>query len=247
MRNLFLAGIAAVAFAGQAFAADLPSMKSAPVYEAPMAISWTGFYTGDQVGLMAGQAKWQFPAVGYTVDTFGAFGGEHIGYRRQFDAWVLGLQGEANLVGASGVTNISATQSLSVRQDWLYSVDAQLGYAFADRWMGYVIGGAAFTSIVSDFVATQGQNTADVRFKTNKSGFDVGAGLEYAISEHWSAFAEYRFYDFGKSNYAAARVGNLDLLPLATHSLSLTDNTGRIGASYRFNFNSVAPAVVAKY
>ncbi len=209
MRKILLAGIAFGVLAGQAFAADLPSTKGAPIFEPPMAVSWTGFYTGDQIGAIWGQGKWN-NGLGANNNLFGALGGEHLGYRRQFGPWVLGVQGQADMVGAEGIANLGGGSTLTTRQDWLYSGDVQLGYA-VDRWMFYAIGGAAFTTSVSDLVVAG----VDTRTKSNLTGFDVGAGAEYAISDHWSAFAEYRYYDFGKVNYAATTsvAGRLSLPP----------------------------------
>jgi outer membrane immunogenic protein len=237
MRNILLASLAFGVLAGQALAADLPSIKAAPVFEPPMAVSWTGFYTGDQVGAAWGQGQWS-NGVSANSNIFGALGGEHIGYRRQYGAWVLGVQGQLDMVGAGGLTNINATTRLQLRQTWLYSGDAQVGYA-VDRWMFYAIGGVAFTSTVSDYVV----GGIDTTTRNNLAGFDVGAGAEYAISDHWSAFAEYRFYDFGKANYAASGIRGIE----PARSLALTDNALRLGASYRFNLNDIFAPEASKY
>ena len=82
------------------------------------------------------------------------------------------------------------------------SVRARAGYAFG-RLLPYVTGGVAFGSFNSDAqlfgvdldgatsFAASGANSA------TRVGWTLGAGLEYAINNHWSLRAEYRYTDFG--------------------------------------------------
>ena len=60
-RQFFLASAGAIALAGSAFAADLPSRAPPPVYLPPVPIfTWTGIYVGGQVGYGWGTGTNQF-------------------------------------------------------------------------------------------------------------------------------------------------------------------------------------------
>jgi len=96
-----LASIAAIAFAGSAYAADFsvnPPPPPVPVF------TWTGIYAGGQVGYAWGNDKptWlvESPFIDFT-DTFndspqGVIGGAHAGYNQQFDKWVIGVEGSVD-------------------------------------------------------------------------------------------------------------------------------------------------------
>ncbi len=51
LRRVLLASVGAVALAGTAFAADLPTRAPPPVYVPPVPIfTWTGIYVGGEIG-----------------------------------------------------------------------------------------------------------------------------------------------------------------------------------------------------
>lgn len=51
LRNLTMASVGALALAGSALAADLPSRAPPPVFAPPAPVfSWTGVYLGGQIG-----------------------------------------------------------------------------------------------------------------------------------------------------------------------------------------------------
>jgi outer membrane immunogenic protein len=80
-------------------------------------------------------------------------------------------------------------------------------------------------------------NLPPVSRTANLSGWDVGAGVEYAFDPRWLARLEYRYYDFGSFN--TSNVGAY--LPLHLHT---TVNTVRAGFAYLFN--APAPVIVTK-
>jgi opacity protein-like surface antigen len=69
-----------------------------------------------------------------------------------------------------------------------------------------------------------------VAFNTTKTyaGWTLGAGVEWAFWDRWSAKAEYLYIDFGNGPTVA-------LTPAFTLTTNhLTDNIGRVGVNYRF-------------
>jgi outer membrane immunogenic protein len=242
MRKILFSAPAVALLSLPAFAADLPSRKEAPAVLAQTPVyDWTGFYAGVQLGGLFGSGNYFVPQNGYSrnVTNNGVFGGGFVGYNYQINSLVLGLQGEFNGSGASG-SNFDATNGGAVKaqQDWFGSIDGRIGYAF-EQCLFYAIGGVGFSNVEHDYL---NRRNVDFHFSNNRTGYDVGAGVEYAINRNWTARLEYRYYNFGNASYAA------ELGPyggtLYGHNFSQADNTIRIGVSYRIG---TSEAVVAKY
>jgi outer membrane immunogenic protein len=256
MRALLLSTVALATLAGSAFAADLPSRKEAPVYVAPPpAFSWTGFYVGADIGGAFASTSLTDTVLGLTshsLDTSGVMGGGYIGYNYQLNQnFVLGVEGDFQGTSASAnygwnvapppinvavlpSTNYSAKTSL----DWLAAINGRVGVSY-DRALFYAIGGAAWAGTSSSLTAVD--STGLFLWSGSKSdtlsGFDVGAGVEYAFTPNWVGRVEYRYYDFG--NYNLIPVGQVTPFRLDT-----SVNSVRVGLAYLFS--SPAP-VVAKY
>jgi outer membrane immunogenic protein len=231
MRRLLLSTIAIAALTGSAFAADLPSTKSAPVFTAPVSVyNWTGFYLGADVGGIWGQGKFSNTAgVSNSVSPSSVIGGGYAGYNYQINQFVLGLQGEFDGTGVKG-TNANL---LGLKEDYLASIDGRLGFAF-DRVLFYAIGGVAFTN--TKFAL----GTAN--YNGNSTGYDIGGGVEYAFLPNWTVRAEYRYYDFGKTSYSPI----IAVAVVPGFSLSKNDSVVRVGLDYKFGAPEPV-AVVAKY
>jgi outer membrane immunogenic protein len=246
MRNLLLSTVALAALAGQAFAADLPSRKEAPVYVAPAPVySWTGFYVGADIGGSWGNNNLWIPtSVGnfsHNANNSGVIGGGFVGYNYQINNFVLGVQGEFD--GTSSSNNrwldSSGRFQASYSQDWIASIDGRLGYAM-DRTLIYAIGGAAWSQNTASLTDNFWNGTVASRSAT-RSGYDIGGGVEYAFTNNWTGRVEYRYYNFGNSNNAY-----LDpFLYLPYYRTTLTNNVIRVGLAYKFGAPE-AP-VVAKY
>ena len=82
------------------------------------------------------------------------------------------------------------------------SVRARAGYAFG-RFLPYVTGGVAIGSFYTDaqVFGTDLDGVTNFAASGTKSatrvGWTFGAGVEYAVNNHWSLRAEYRYTDFG--------------------------------------------------
>ncbi|MER8489086.1 outer membrane beta-barrel protein [Mesorhizobium australicum] len=62
--------------------------------------------------------------------------------------------------------------------------------------------------------------------KNTKIGWTIGAGLEQAITDHWSANAEYRYVDL--------RDQTINYAPNSSTTFDNTFSTVRIGMNYKF-------------
>jgi outer membrane immunogenic protein len=248
----FVRGALAIALLGSvsatAFAADLPSRKEAPVYIAPAPVfSWTGFYVGAEFGGQWGKNSTELVNnfTGNTIaatgsyNTSGVVGGGLIGYNYQINQFVLGIEGD--LTGSSNQGRFSTLDAFGFRasQNSQYGFGAgvrgRLGWAL-DHTLIYATGGWAYETIDQTYTNEFVNNFVQQRISTDRSGYTVGGGVEYAFNYNWSARLEYRWTDYGKyvSNF-----GNV--VSIQQHP---TDNT--VQAALIYHFAAPAP-VVAKY
>jgi len=261
-RQILLASVGVIAIAGSAFAADLPYRGPPPVYLPPPPIfTWTGIYLGGQVGYAWGTDPIDVVDFAFGDRAFfndkpnGVIGGAHAGYNLQFPGWnwfsssgiVIGLEGTVDGTSLHGTRTSATGVTMSTRPDVQGSIRGRLGLAW-DRVLIYGTGGAAFSGITNGYslgfpffggFPLLGRET----ITKTRTGWTVGGGLEYAVTNNWSIRAEYRYSDFGRSPdfpFSSKTLGTVS----ATHHL--TENQVQAGFSYKFNSYSPAP-VVAKY
>ncbi len=258
LHRLLLASASAVAIAGSAFAADLPSRAPPPVYVPPVPIfTWTGFYLGGQVGYAWGtqRANVLLPSGTTIFNSYsaeGVIGGGHVGYNYQVNQWVLGIEGSvdgtsvsktfipgtvfpAPFPAAFGVTYATSSPIQG-------SIRGRLGVAW-DRVLLYATGGVAFAGVEATYTTPFGAATQSA----TRVGWTVGGGVEYAVTNNWSVYAEYRYSDFGSysNNPVAAFRDGVTVTGNSLVNRHFTQNQVQVGFSYRF---SPPPApVIAKY
>jgi outer membrane immunogenic protein len=212
-----LLGLAA---AGPARAADLsvaPIYKAPPVV-APLAYNWSGFYLGLNGGGGWGTSNWD-SAGGFNVS--GAVAGGTAGFNWQVGHAVLGLEGDVDWSNLKGTTTSALCPAgCTTNNDWLATARARAGYAF-DRFMPYVTGGVAFGDIKASTPGFAGAT------QTN-TGWTAGGGVELALTNNWTAKAEYLHVDLGNMNCGfscGVATGN---------SVSLKSDLVRGGVNFRF-------------
>jgi outer membrane immunogenic protein len=169
------------------------------------------------------------PDTGTFVDTSlgggnpsGVIGGGHVGFNYQIPGWnwfsssgvVIGVEGTVDGTSLSKTTVVTfpgdfggGTLSAHTSADIQGSIRGRLGIAW-DRILIYGTGGVAFAGVNSDLTLS-GVDTTVVPFvpffasrsrSNSRTGWTVGGGIEYALSNNWSIGAEYRFSDFGTIN-----------------------------------------------
>jgi outer membrane immunogenic protein len=220
LRRIALAALtlacAATGVVGSAGAADL--MKAPPI-AAPF--SWSGCYVGGFAG-WATANTWTATDLG-SIGSGGTFahygtpnpwsysentsftGGGTAGCNWQ--PWagsglVLGLEGEGGYFQLSGSalqpTSFDVIGSSRIGSGYGL-IGGRVGWAFFERLLFYGKVGVAFyntTASVTDSTASPGHpNTIAVTGSKSQSPLAVGAGLEYAMSDHWTGKAEYMFLD----------------------------------------------------
>jgi outer membrane immunogenic protein len=229
-----------------AFAADLAPQPAEP----PVNVSsWTGFYLGAQAGVALDRGRWDNSADPnsdttfgpFDVDSTGALIGGIVGYNYQIDQFVIGAEGQLSYIGIDNSESTSinpatffpASNQTFTKQKWLGSVNLRLGYAF-DRALAYTTGGVAFTSYeLSNRFDLDGTIYTHDTGSQSRTGWNVGLGGEYALTDNWILGAEWRYYDFGTKTYssgASAPAGpGFDFVKVKE-----TENTFTARISYKF-------------
>jgi outer membrane immunogenic protein len=268
-----LASVGAVALAGSAFAADLPSRAPPPVYIPPAPIfTWTGIYVGGQIGYGWGKSNTNFgdnfgDFFSLSSNSSGVIGGAHVGYNLQLSQFVIGLEGDVD--GTSLHKNyqtsfpfgsnvfvipLIANGNVNVNHNIEGSIRGRIGYAW-DRVLLYATGGVAFggfnTTIYGNYTDPEGiiapGSFGSRSYSNTRVGWTVGGGLEYAVTNNWSIRAEYRYSDFGRST-AYATSFDTPILGAAGAYLNRHFQENRVQVGFSYKFDTAAPApVVAKY
>jgi outer membrane immunogenic protein len=272
MRTALLASVSALALlvTNDVKAADLA--VKAPAYVAPAPVySWTGCYVGAHVGWGWGQNNNSQVSTGSfgeanpvsaagSINTSGALFGGQVGCNYQFaPTWVVGLQGDfagtdingraSDPIGGVFTSKFDEegnARSIGSKTDWLASITARLGYTiYNNQALLYVKGGAAWVNNQYDLAnAFSGFTNNEV--SETRTGWTVGVGAEWMISQHWSAFVEGNYYNFGNGNLLSSQTSfPFDEPPSTFSSGKQQIETVKIGVNYKFGWD--APAVVARY
>ncbi|MGA7385392.1 MAG: outer membrane protein [Methylocella sp.] len=250
---------AAATLAGTAFAAE-PLPPPVPIF------TWTGLYVGGQIGYAWGHDPVTWSGISnddeQAAGTFsqtpqGVIGGAHAGYNYQINQWVLGLEGSVDGTSLSHtlvvpvndfVGDTPGSITASSKPNVQGSLRGRLGIAF-DRALIYGTGGVALTGFDTTIVDTTGFFTGvpgtNATFTNTRTGWTVGGGIEYAVTDNWWVRAEYRYSDFGyTTDFPFA-----GQLPFADSFVSLrhhlTENQVQAGFSYRFDWTIPEPAVAS--
>jgi len=249
LRKLLLSTTAFAVLSGAALAADLPSRTAPPVYTPPIPIfTWTGVYIGGDIGYAWGESNY-ISSIGFRPSTAwgstnpdGVIGGAHVGYNFQAGPsfigtgnFVVGVEGDVSGSNYSKTFLSTFGDSYTTKMDVAGSIRGRLGIAF-DRALIYATGGVAFGGFTSQLRLQNGTGS----WSNDKTavGWTVGGGIEYAVTNNWSVRAEYRYTDYG---HIDSYYGN------ANYNKHDTQNSVRVGFSYKFDtFAPLAP-VVAKY
>jgi outer membrane immunogenic protein len=228
--------------AGAAAAADMPSAKYLPMAPAlPSFYNWTGFYVGAQAGYSWGTDtttelltanRGFINAFDYHPES--VLGGVHAGFNYQMGSFVVGIEGDVDAMNArSGFHDPSQVRSpfdpgglVRVQQDWQASVRARLGFAL-DRFMVYGTAGVAFSEFQYSYfnpLAGFGEGGS-----FSRTGWTVGGGVNYAMTNNLILGVDYRYTDYGKFDYVA----NSAFLGL-TAEQSPTTHQVRASIAYKF-------------
>lgn len=230
--------------ASGALAADLPSVRPAaapaPVF---VAAGWTGFYIGGHIGWgrhdgnLTAFTPWNgfagFPVSGLSNNS--VIGGVQAGYNYQMGSIVAGVEADFSAGSLGGSSNNGGPGTWwSSRANWVGTIGPRLGVAFGDALL-YAKGGLAIADL--EYSHVQGGNL--ISAGSTRTGWMIGAGLEYAINRNLSLKVEYNYIDLGGGRTT------LPGAPVIWVQPNREIQTVKFGFNYRFS--SPASAVVASY
>jgi outer membrane immunogenic protein len=120
----------------------------------------------------------------------------------------------------------------------LATLRGRAGLAFSSTLL-YVTGGLAVGHVNNSIDVTGvGLNSGNAAFTQNqtKVGWTAGVGAEYMLSPHWTARAEFRYVDLGKTNVACNSATDFDNCVSSGYrgDFSNTLKLGLVGLNYKF-------------
>lgn len=186
----------------------------------------------------------------------GVIGGGQLGANFEFPPWVVGIEGTWTDSAISGSTLIPCSGcrvavppslAMSIPNErftshnlWFAALTGRVGYA-ANDWLFYAKAGGAWmhVSYTEDLIGgglstavppiASGTTVNTQVISDNRSGFTVGAGIEFGLVENLSGKIEYDFYDFGSKNY------NFNAITPVSVRSNLHALT--VGLNYKFNWS----------
>lgn len=213
-----IAALAIVPIATPAMAADLwqpqASFKDEPVYE-PQRTRWDGFYLGINGGYGWSDNE-SFDTFAFDIDPEGGFGGGQIGFNVVTGRLLLGAEADIQGADISDRSVVGGT-SLTTNIDYFGTVRGRLGFV-SDRTLIYGTAGYAW----ADVDATASAGGLSISADDTLSGYVVGGGVEYALTDQWSTKLEYQYIDLEDERLNA------------TDKLDNDFHTVRVGLNYRF-------------
>jgi outer membrane immunogenic protein len=261
MKKALLSSVALVGlFAGPAMAAD---MAARPIYRAPVPLAvsnWTGFYIGGNVGGSIGIANSTDTLTGAPTAAAsvtnnerialpGAIGGGQVGYNWQAGTWLLGVEGDwqwsneeatSSRLGQVGPALVAFTATDQERIRDLATVRGRVGFIHGD-YLWFATGGGAWSRVESNFSLTATAPAIAFAppvlagFRSNKSGWTVGGGVETLLAGNWSAKLEYLYVDLGTvSNVFAIPTAAAGVFGVNAVSERVSEHIIRVGVNYRF-------------
>jgi outer membrane immunogenic protein len=248
------AGLLAVGMTAPLFAADLPASTypKAPAMVSPVSVyDWSGFYVGANIG-----GAWDnstatntalngtFVSSGTSSNT-GVIGGGQIGYNYMLlPNFLLGVEADVDGTSLNGaVLSNDGSNQHSSKLDAFGTVRGRVGFT-QNNWLFYGTGGFAWSegsvtrTQISTVVAVPPipavAGTVEASSNT-RTGWVAGAGVEWGITQNWTARVEYLYLDLGNAT---------SVFPISNRqqTSSLTMNVARFGVNYKFG-----GPVVARY
>ncbi len=209
-----------------AFATTLSLSASAADFATPaspsVAATWTSLYGGLLLGATKPGLDERFGgARGYVTDT-GFAGGALIGGSVQMGALVGGVEADImwNTARRDYTNQVFVGDRLTLSAPTFATARARLGYAMG-AFQPFVTGGLALGTFMANY--TIAPFSASVT--TTRTGWTLGAGVDYALTPNWRLRADYLYLNFGAVN-GLIIAGDNALLD--AHSL-------RLGLTYALN------------
>jgi outer membrane immunogenic protein len=215
---------------------SIPEVTSIP------AAYWNGPYGGVNAGYGNGRLS-TVQTIGTLYDQLtsapaGGLVGVQLGYSRQaFSHLVLGVEGDWQWTGQNDEwcrlcppSPNTLTQFVKTELPWFATFRGRVGYA-AGMALFYATGGAAIAEIKTKLHQQSPPKDQTSNFTNTEIGWVVGAGIETALGNNWTAKVEYLYLDLGSITHTVPQPG----FGTVTLASDVRDQIARIGMNYKFD------------
>ncbi len=196
-----------------------------------------------------------FPGGHFGGGQSGFIGGGQAGYNWQTGSFVLGVETDfdwtslsrnSSFIGPTFVDpfgfNDQFTENGSRKLDWLGTTRARVGFVATpdNRLMFYGTGGFAYggaSSHLNIFDTNNGWYWNGNGNNNTRTGWTIGAGAEYAITNNITLKGEYLYYDLGSShNVTVPNPAASAFFPgsYTTAKINFDGSVFRVGVNYKF-------------
>ena len=185
--------------------------------------------------------------------------GVEFGYNQQFGRWVAGVEADYMFGEISGTAQSSrpvcdncnggarivpGLHAIATGQlNDFGTARARIGYTF-NNLLVFATGGLAWgqvnTTLTDQYLYWDGDVDFPYAHSGNRVGWTLGAGTEYAVSEHVSLKLESLYYDLGsytgnyRSDYLNPSFSPSDMNPYAQYKDHAAGEIVRAGLNYKF-------------
>ena len=180
-------------------------------------------------------------------------GGGEAGFNYQIGKFVVGVEGDIDGVSGNNkmgtavfIPALGQTFRVDSNDRWIATAAARLGVTVTDRLLAYGKAGGGWVGdsgfMVTD--VTTGLTTTTLKNNNDTGGWVVGAGLEWAFANNWSAKIEYDY--IGLNSFTFDGVGNGVTFLADNFTASRNIQELKFGLNYRFDWGMSNP-VTARY
>jgi len=157
-----------------------------------------------------------------TLDVTGSgfVGGAQAGYNWQTGSVVYGVETDIQASGIKAEITYDTgwdQGTAGSKISWFGTTRARVGFLPTERVLAYATAGVAYGKLESYAPGTSISRT--------KTGWTAGAGMEFAVDQHWSLKTEYLYTDLGKLKLESGP---------NTFESEFRFHTVRAGVNYRF-------------
>ncbi len=169
--------------------------NAADIVEPPACRDFSGFYVGAHAGWLWANIDVDSDDVDFdeNFDGDGFVGGGLVGANFQSDCIVFGVEGDIGWVDADGSNFIDDLDTdLDIDTGMNGHIRARLGWSAGD-FMPFIAGGASYFELDHDSDFDNGTES--------QWGWNIGAGVDWAVSDSFILRAEYIYSDFSNTDF----------------------------------------------
>ena len=205
------------------------------------AFNWTGLYAGWFTGGIIGEGDWVDNQGATEPRLSGYVAGGTLGYNFQMGHVVFGIEGDLGWANAKGGRDCPGAGN----DAFFFTCEAEIGSlgtltgrigVTRERALFYAKGGLAIGEVEARVRGNLGGLDPRPPFNFNQqggqsdsetlTGWVIGGGVEYALTDRWTAKAEYLHFDLGKNVF--------ETFTTSPANIGTTGDTVRIGVNYHF-------------